>query len=197
MSMDELKAIFASNLIRLRTAAGWTQAELGERLHYSDKSVSKWERAEAVPDAMVLKMMSGLFHVSIDELLTSHDEWKPTPEQKGDRRYNPLFIILCALLGVFTLCLLLFLLFWSFGTVEWLLLYAAVPVDITVLLVFNSIWYRGRHNMFIIMALVFSLVLLAFLLTGRWQLLLLTVPLLALVYLACQIGTGPKRNKKG
>ena len=38
--MDELKLIFASNLIRLRTAAGMTQAELGEQLNYSDKSVS-------------------------------------------------------------------------------------------------------------------------------------------------------------
>ena len=36
--MDELKLIFASNLIRLRTAAGMTQAELGEQLNYSDKS---------------------------------------------------------------------------------------------------------------------------------------------------------------
>ena len=38
--MDELKATFAGNLIRLRTAAGMTQAELGETLHYSDKAVS-------------------------------------------------------------------------------------------------------------------------------------------------------------
>ena len=49
--MDELKLIFASNLIRLRTAAGMTQAELGEQLNYSDKSISKWERGEAIPDA--------------------------------------------------------------------------------------------------------------------------------------------------
>lgn len=53
--MDELKLIFASNLIRLRTAAGMTQAELGEQLNYSDKSISKWERGEAIPDAAVLQ----------------------------------------------------------------------------------------------------------------------------------------------
>ena len=35
--MDELKLIFASNLIRLRMATGMTQAELGEQLNYSDK----------------------------------------------------------------------------------------------------------------------------------------------------------------
>ena len=54
--MDELKAVFAANLIRLRTGANLTQAELGEKLHYTDKAVSKWERAESVPDAMVLKL---------------------------------------------------------------------------------------------------------------------------------------------
>ena len=59
--MDELKLIFASNLIRLRTAAGMTQAELGEQLNYSDKSISKWERGEAIPDAAVLKRMSEIF----------------------------------------------------------------------------------------------------------------------------------------
>ena len=47
--MDELKLIFASNLIRLRTAAGMTQAELGEQLNYSDKSISKGSAARPFP----------------------------------------------------------------------------------------------------------------------------------------------------
>ena len=38
--MDELKLVVASNLIRLRQQAGMTQAELGEKLNYSDKTVS-------------------------------------------------------------------------------------------------------------------------------------------------------------
>lgn len=187
MTMDELRAVFASNLIRLRSAAGWTQAELGERLHYSDKSVSKWERAEAIPDALVLKTMGELFSVTVDELLRSHDEWKPKADQRSDLRYNPLFIILCALVGLFTLCLLSFIILWLLDDVEWLLLYAAVPADLIVLLVFNTIWYRGRHNLYIIMALVLSLILLAFFLFGRWQLILLLLPLELLVYLAFKI----------
>jgi len=69
--MDELKIVFASNLIKLRTRAGMTQAELGEKLHYSDKSVSKWERGESVPDAYVLKCIAELFGVSVDYLISS------------------------------------------------------------------------------------------------------------------------------
>lgn len=187
MTMDELRAVFASNLIRLRSGAGWTQAELGERLHYSDKSVSKWERAEAVPDALVLKTMGELFSVTVDELLRSHDEWKPKADQKSDLRYNPLFIILCALVGLFTVFFLSFIILWLLDDVQWLLLYAAIPADLIVLLVFNTIWYQGKHNRYIIMALVLSLVLLAWFLLRRWQLILLLLPLEVLVYLAFNI----------
>lgn len=42
--MDELKKIIAGNISELRKNEGLTQAELAQRLHYSDKAVSKWER---------------------------------------------------------------------------------------------------------------------------------------------------------
>ena len=103
--MDELKLIFASNLIRLRTAAGMTQAELGEQLNYSDKSISKWERGEAIPDAAVLKRMSEIFGVTVDYLLNEHDAWQPGPEPAAcDRSHHA--IILVALMGIVTLAVL-------------------------------------------------------------------------------------------
>ena len=40
MQLSELKLISASNIIKLRTGAGLTQAELGEKLNYSDKTIS-------------------------------------------------------------------------------------------------------------------------------------------------------------
>ncbi len=49
-----------------------TQAGLGQRLNYSDKSISKWERGEAIPDAFVLTQMAALFGVTVDYPL-SHD----------------------------------------------------------------------------------------------------------------------------
>ena len=58
MQPAELKLVSASNIIRLRTQAGMTQAELGARLNYSDKTVSKWERGEAIPDAYVLTQLA-------------------------------------------------------------------------------------------------------------------------------------------
>lgn len=118
--MDELKLIFASNLIRLRTAAGMTQAELGEQLNYSDKSISKWERGEAIPDAAVLKRMSEIFGVTVDYLLNEHDAWQPGPEPAAcDRSHSA--IILVALMGIVTLAVLVFVVLWLWlGAVEWI-----------------------------------------------------------------------------
>ena len=125
--MDELKLIFASNLIRLRTAAGMTQAELGEQLNYSDKSISKWERGEAIPDAAVLKRMSEIFGVTVDYLLNEHDAWQPGPEPAAcDRSHSA--IILVALMGIVTLAVLVFVVLWLWlGAVEWIVFACFVP----------------------------------------------------------------------
>ena len=65
--MDERKATIASNLIRLRLAAGMTQAELGEKLNYSDKSISKWERGDVTTDVFVLMQIADIFGVDLYE----------------------------------------------------------------------------------------------------------------------------------
>ena len=186
--MDELKAVFASNLIKLRTEAGLTQAELGEKIHYSDKSVSKWERAEAIPDAYVLTLLAEEFGVSVSTLLKSEEEWKyiEKPEEKPVEYSRP-FVISCVIAGIWTLCIVEFILMWILGHVYWIVLLAGAPISLVTLLVFNSVWYGGRRNMYIIGALVLSVVLLLALELRAWQILLLIVPAEIVVYLACHI----------
>ncbi len=197
--MDELKASFASNLIRLRTEAGMTQAELGEKLHYSDKAVSKWERAESVPDAWVLKELGRLFGVTVDELLSEPGQWSPPPTLRTEKEtYSRLFIILCTIAGIWTLCMIEFVVVWVIlDSIQWIVFVAAVPLSLISLLVFNSVWYRGKHNMYIVMALVLSLVLLVYLLLLRynlWQVFLILAPAELLTFLAFQIRK-PLRKK--
>ena len=45
MNNEELKNRVGANIARLRKSRGLTQAELAERINYSDKAVSKWERS--------------------------------------------------------------------------------------------------------------------------------------------------------
>ena len=76
MDMGALRRIVAANIVSLRTANHMTQLELGEKLNYSDKAISRWERGEAVPDAGVLLQLSQLFGVTVDYLLHEHAEEK-------------------------------------------------------------------------------------------------------------------------
>ena len=199
--MDELKASFASNLIRLRTAAGLTQTALGEKLHYSDKAVSKWERAESVPDAYVLTELAKLFGVTVDQLLSPNAHWAPPPTLATETEtYSRQFIILCTIAAIWTLCMVEFVVVWIvLGAIHWIVFVTAVPLSLVALLVFNSIWYRGKRNMFIVMALVLSLVLLIYLLLLKyniWQVFLILVPAELLVFLAFRIRRQTLKGKE-
>ena len=189
--MEDLKVITASNIINLRTAKGMTQAELGELLSYSDKSVSKWERAEAVPDAYVLKKMSEIFDVSVDYLLSSHDSWeRPESFKKAERNFHSEIITILVLFGIWTVAFLIYILGWLFGQSWWLLFVYAVPVSLTTFLVLNSVWEQGKNNRHIIYGLVASVFLAVYLTLiefNPWQIFLLLLPAEFIVFLSFRI----------
>ncbi len=189
--MEDLKVITASNIINLRTAKGMTQAELGELLNYSDKSVSKWERAEAVPDAYVLKKMSEIFGVSVDYLLNSHDSWeKPESFKKEERNFHSRIITTLVIAGIWTLAFLIYIIGWLLDANWWLVFVYALPVSLITLLVLNSVWEQGKNNRHIIYGLVASLFIaayLTFMSFNPWQIFLLLIPAEFIVFLSFRI----------
>lgn len=190
--VDELKLITASNLIKLRTGAGMTQAELGSRLNYSDKTVSKWERAESVPDAFVLKQLAAIFGVSVDYLLSAHAEWEPSPKQGQGKKasFSTGVVTLVSVMGIWTLAVFMFVIFWILGSLQWIIFAAAVPVTVITLLVFNCVWRQGRNNVWIVAALVLSVFLLIYLTLLKfnlWQLFLVLIPAEIIVFLSFRI----------
>ena len=198
--MDDLKYTTASNIINLRQKAGMTQSELAALINYSDKSVSKWERAEAVPDAYVLKKMSEIFGVTVDYLLSPHDGWDQDPRQKKPA-YSNQVIILLSVTGVWMLALILFISLWLLGNLVWIIFIYAILFSMLVLLVLNSVLEQGRHNYFIISALLLSIVAslyFSFLYFGKqnyWQLFLLLSPAWIVVYLASRLRKRPDKEK--
>ena len=54
----------------LRKRAGYTQADLAERIGISDKAVSKWERGLSLPDVSILGKLSILLDTDTDSLLS-------------------------------------------------------------------------------------------------------------------------------
>lgn len=53
-SDEKLRQLIAENIAYYRKLNGDTQAGLAEKLSYSDKSVSKWERGDGTPDIFIL-----------------------------------------------------------------------------------------------------------------------------------------------
>ena len=195
--MDELKRITAANIIALRTQAGMTQLELAEQLNYSDKSISKWERGESIPDAYVLKRMGEIFGVSVDYLLSVHDGQNdaiaPGPEVNPARTASSRVITTIAIVGIWTIALLAFIVCWLMGHLVWLIFVYAVPVSLITLLVLHSVWEVGRYNYWIIAALVLSLIAVVYLTLLRrnwWQLFLLAIPAELVVFLSSRIKKG-------
>ena len=203
MLLSELKLISASNIIRLRTQAGLTQAELGEKLNYSDKTISKWERGEAIPDAYVLTQMAEIFGVTVDYLLSTHDAWENPNQQEeqeqGMSRHSVNMIIAIAVLGVWTMALSVFVLLWLLDYIVWQTFIVALPVSILTSMVLICVFNRRKYLQYVIAAFVLSVfVLLYFVLPLQkpWQLFLVAVPAIVLVFLSCNIRQRPGKKQK-
>ena len=203
MDAAELKLVFASNLINLRTAAGMTQAELGVQLNYSDKTVSKWERGEAIPDAYVLTELSDLFHVTVDYLLSSHDAWQSPEEirKANEPMYSSDIIIAVTILGIMTASLTAFVIGWICGIIEWRIFLVGLVLSAVAFLVLDCIFNHARYLKPAMIVLIISVFVLVYFLLWDfkpWQIFLLLVPAITIALLSTHINKKPKkRNSAG
>lgn len=90
MEEQEFRKILADNLIYYRKRAGLTQAETAAHINYSDKSVSKWERAEGAPDVFVLEKLSRLYGVEIGCLVKARGEEADEPPAVTEEESVPM-----------------------------------------------------------------------------------------------------------
>lgn len=183
-SFTDLKQITAKNITDLRVAAKMTQLELGNAISYSDKAISKWERAEAIPDAYVLLQLSSLFGVTVDYILSDH-EGEPPPRVKLSRA-NHASITALSIIAIWTMFAIAFIaVFLSTRYSYWLFFAYATIVSLIILTVFNSLWGIRALNILIVSALVSSIIATIYLILlpigNFWQILLLIIPALLIV----------------
>ena len=152
LNEDEIKKIFGQRLTEARKACGITQLSLAEKLNYSDKAVSKWERGESVPDVCTLLRLAEYFGVSVDYLL-GKDEQPVEKNETGCCEKNtkkletvlhtfiPLLSVICAF---FVASLAFFVLknlnVWN-GWEPLAFLYGAAASAV-VLVVFSHMWWK-------------------------------------------------------
>ncbi len=186
--MEDIKNIVAENIINLRRDRGMTQSELADKLNYTDKAVSKWERGESIPSVIVLKEIADLFEVTVDYLITPEQD-KKTIEAKErattvKKTNNRSFITGMSILLVWLIAACVFIIIGAAipdTSYHWNSIFYAVPVSMIVWLVFNSIWFNSRRNFLIISLLMWSLLLALYLtlfLCGHniWLIFMLGIP---------------------
>lgn len=200
--MNDLKPIIAKNIIELRVAAGMTQIELAEKLNYTDKAVSKWERGESVPDVSVLLRISQLFDVTLDYLVHEQEKVKPVSELAEEKTRNRGLITGISIVLVWLVATAIYV-STDIASVpyiyRWLVFVWSVPVSSVVWLIFNSIWFNKRINYIIVSVLVWSALASVYLtllvcgidLFNIWILFILGIPAQVIILL----WSGIKRRK--
>ncbi len=134
----EINRKIAKNLTYYRKAAGFTQAELAEKINYSDKSISKWESGNGVPDIYVLIQLAELYGVNIDTLL---GDGAPVRVKKKTMAMRVLIMLLSSgIIWLLATCIFVALELLIPGRAWWLAFLYAVVANAVVLLVYAGIW---------------------------------------------------------
>lgn len=181
--MNDLKRIIANNITNLRKSKNLTQLEFAKELNYSDKAISKWERAESIPDVVVLKQIADFFGVTIDYLLNEHleNEKLIVIENKiKSSSLNKVSLSLLSACPIWIISTIVFSLVSIFkGIYVWYVFYISVPLTILMFLIFNSLWGNKRNNYIIVSFFVWSIlacIYLCLIKFNLWQLFILGIP---------------------
>lgn len=168
MDDEKLKRQIGRNIATFRKRMGWTQVELAEKLNYSDKAVSKWERGESVPDVLTLANLADAVGVTVNDLLA---DLNALPAETGavqqtmdrvvqktlKRKANKNIILgLCTILVWFVALFIYVLLSSLEVNKSWLAFFYAIPANAIVLLSLRSAWHDFRWNRALISAIMWG-----------------------------------------
>ena len=158
MDGEKLKNQIGTNIALYRKRAGLTQAGLAEKLNYSDKAVSKWERGESIPDVLILMQLAEQFEIGVSDLLEDPNalpeettRFQHAMEQVSEkalkRKPNKNIILGLSSILVWFVALFIYVIVSSFDIpYSWLSFFYAVPANCIVLLSLRSAWHDFRWN---------------------------------------------------
>lgn len=213
MDSEKLKFQIGANIAAHRKRANLTQAGLAQKLNYSDKAVSKWERGESMPDVVTLVQLAEQFGISVNDLLVDANA---LPESAGaveramgamvektfKRKANKNAILMLSSVLVWGIALLVYVVLSSVGLPKsWVSFFYAIPVNAVVLLSLRSAWHDFRWNRALISMIMwgcvvsFHLTLLVFARINVWRVYLLGIPGQAAIFLFFRLFRSPNKEK--
>lgn len=194
MNDETLKKQIGANIASYRKRLNMTQAGLAEKLNYSDKAVSKWERGESAPDVLTLVQMAELFGITVNELLVDPNRLPDNPgtvervmgkavEKTLKRKADKRIILGLSSILVWFVALFIFVVLSSLDIPKsWVAFFYAIPADAIVMLSLRSAWKDFRWNQILVSAIVWGsllsiyMTLFMFFQLNIWKLFLLGIP---------------------
>lgn len=217
MDDEKVKSRIGANIAAYRKRDGLTQANLAEKLNYSDKAVSKWERGESVPDVLTLMQLAEQFGITVNDLvcdpnaLPEHSDSKlekamtQVSEKALKRKANKNVIQALSSTLVWFVALLAFVILSSFDSLErysCLLFFVAIPANAIVLLSLRSAWHDFRWNQMLITIIVWGSLLSIYMVGlsvfqyNFWKLFLLGIPGQLAIFLWFRLFRPTKKQAK-
>ena len=194
MDTEKLKHIIGKNIAAYRKRFNLTQAELADKLNYSDKAISKWERGESTPDIITLAQLAEQFDITVNELIQDPDALPDNPgavqqamekvvEKTLKRKANKNIILGLSSILVWFVALLLYVVLSGLELENsWLAFFYAIPANAIVLLSLRSAWRDFRWNRGLISTIMWGSLLSVYMTLSIladinfWKMFLLGVP---------------------
>ena len=149
------------NIMAYRKSMGLTQAELAERINYSDKSVSKWESGGGAPDIYVLVQLAEIFGITVNELVA-----EAQTKQAITRRNIGLHALIMGLssgiVWLVATCVFVLLSMLNVQGAIWTTFIFALPVNAIVLIVLSAVWKYKLLQFISVSATIWTVLLSAF-----------------------------------
>lgn len=159
--MKTLKEIVGENLTELRKNKKLTQLELAEKMNYSDKSISKWEKGDNLPDLETLNELCEFYGVSLDYLTHPVEHNKSIyvldKDEKQRNLINHILITVLVNMVVWFVATVIFVysLLNNISGPYWLAFVYAVPVSCIVSALFSFAYFRNVRVLFLIFWSIF------------------------------------------
>lgn len=203
--MKDIKTNIASNLAFLRKKKGLTQAELAEKIGYSDKAISRWEKGDTLPDITMLYNLCEFYGISLDDLCGSEepvtDETLPKEDKKKKKTAGLNYIIQCGIIVslIWLVSISLFLAYFHKVPQGWMIFLWTVPISVAVMLFF--LLKKEKHALFfsfgstLLWMLLACIYLQALPEKNIWMIFLLGIPIEMLLVIIFIIKLKSSKNK--
>ncbi len=199
---SQIEKNIAKNIKEMRLESGMKQSELGEKISYSDKTISKWENGSSVPDITALCAVAELFNVKVDDLVKENAAEilkKKSEPQKPKNDSNDIAMLCLSVLSVFTIAVIIYVGFMIIKTEKlWQVYIWAVPVSAFICLKYNKVHGNIKWVNTVLLSLIdWGLIVAAYLQLisyNLWPIFFIGIPLQAMIIISTLFQDGDKKK---